>query len=115
MSPSLRERHFTVLLRLLHLHGGVLYEEKLPRCLDVFRDMRREGLLGFENLEGGAMDRVNHAQVRMSAKGLDWLRERNCHTFVWEERRHGPRQWDQDFSRLILKGELPSQENTDAE
>ncbi len=114
MEHRLKERHFTVLLRFLHLHGGVLYEEKLPRCLDVFRDMRREGLVGFENLEGRPMDRVNHAHVRMSSKGLDYLRDRNCHTFGWE-RRHGLRQWDHDFSRLLLRGELPTQENTDAE
>lgn len=115
MSPSLRERHFTVLLRFVHLHGGVLYEQKLPRCPDVFRDMRREGLLFFENEDGRSIDRVQHAQVRVSAKGLDWLQERNCHTFGWEERRHGPRQWDQDFSRLLLKGELPTKENAYAE
>jgi hypothetical protein len=110
----LRERQFTVLLRFLHLHGGLVYEEKLPRCLDTFRDMRREGLVGFEHSDGSAADRVNHSQVRMSSKGHEWLRERDCLTFG-REHRHGLRQWDNDFSRLLLKGELPTQENADAE
>ena len=106
--PQIRERRFTVLLRFLHLHGGVMYEEKLPRCHDTLREMRREGLVGFEQSDGTEVDRAHHVQVRVSDKGRTWLKDRNCHTFGWE-RRHGLRQWDHDFSNLILKGELPDE------
>lgn len=112
MSTSVQERRFTLLLRLLHVQGGTVYEEKLPRCLDDLRAMEKAKLVAFRQLSGERAPRVDHARVQVTSAGLAWLEERDCRTFGWEAR-HGLRQCDRDFSRFLLEGDMPTVHNAD--
>lgn len=99
-------RQVCAMLRYVHLCGGGLAQEKLPFPGWVLRTARRRMLVTFESLDGALRDREGHTQIKITEFGRAFLEMRDCLRIGQEaDQPLGLRDYDRDFSAVLLRGE----------
>lgn len=99
-------RQVCAMLRYIHLCNGRLAQEKLPFPGWVLRTARRRMLVTFESLDGALREREGHTQIKITEFGLAFLKMRDCLRIGQEaDQPLGLRDYDRDFSAMLLRGE----------